>query len=58
MVSPFVTVGGGALAPRGVDSLVAKGSLPVQGHGGHAAGFAGAASSAKTTTPELRRASL
>jgi hypothetical protein len=58
LVSPFVAVGGGAQAPRSVDSLVAKGSLPVQGFGGCAAGFAGAASTAKTTVPELRRASL
>ena len=58
MVLPFVAVDGGALAPRGVDSLVAKGSLPVQVHGGLAAGFAGVASSVKTTTPELRRVSL
>jgi hypothetical protein len=58
LVAPFVAAGGGAQAPRGVDSLVAKGSLPVQGFGGCAAGFAGAAFSAKTTMPELRRVSL
>jgi hypothetical protein len=58
LVTPFVAAGGGAQAPRSVDSLVAKGSLPVQGFGGGAAGFAGVAFSAKTTTPELRRASL
>jgi hypothetical protein len=58
LVSPFIAEGGGAQAPRSVDSLVVKGSLPVQGFGGCAAGFAGAASTAKTTVPELRRASL
>ena len=58
MVLSLVVVGGGATAPRGVDSLVAKGCLPVQGHGGRAAGFAGATFSSKTTAPKLRRASL
>jgi hypothetical protein len=58
MVLPFVAQGGGAQVPRSVDFLVAKGSLPVQGFGGGAAGFAGATFCSKTTTSELRRASF
>jgi hypothetical protein len=58
MVLPFVVQGGGAQVPRSADFLVMKGSLPFQGFGGGAAGFAGAAFCSKTTMPELRRASL
>ena len=54
-VSPFEEQGGGAPAPRSVDSLVAWGSLPVQVVGGRAAGFAGAASFSETKAPELRK---
>jgi hypothetical protein len=57
-VSLFVEQGGGAPAPRSVDSLAAWGSLPVQGFGGRAAGFAGAASFSETKAPKLRRAFL
>ena len=50
--------GGGVQAPRSVDFPVARGGLPVQSHGGSAAGFAGAAVCLKMTTPEFGRTSL
>jgi hypothetical protein len=55
VVSPSVVRGGGAPAPRSVDSLSAMGGLPVQAYGGGAAGFAGVASRVMKTMPGLRK---
>ena len=49
-----VVRGGGAFAPRNVDSLP-TGGLPVQAYGGGAADFAGVASRVMKTMPELER---
>ena len=49
-----VVRGGGASAPRYVDSLP-TGGLPVQEYGGGAADFAGVTSRVMKTMPELKR---
>jgi hypothetical protein len=58
VASLSVEHGGGAMAPRSVDSPSAMGGLPVQAFGGCAAGFAGAASCKTKTMLGSGRTSL